>query len=109
MQKNSYEKGEYFACLVARMINCLLDLKGNRRVKPTPQSGAIVGWKGDLTNLPECLKDYVIECKNHKKINIPMWWRQVVDEGIKMAKEPMLVISLEDEILIVKRLKEELK
>jgi hypothetical protein len=107
MKRSNYEKGEDFAWKVADMITSFIP--GRYDVRPSPRSGAISSWKGDLTFLPKQLSQYVVECKDCKTIKIGDWWKQVVDEAIKSSKDPMLVLSLGDEILVVKRLKDNLK
>lgn len=111
MKQSNWRKGEEFTKKIVKMINEASwgSWSSYGGCKPTPRSGAIKGWKGDITGLPNHLNRFVIECKFHHIIKIGDWWKQVVSESIQMSKNPMLIFALGDEILVVKRLKDELK
>jgi hypothetical protein len=106
---SGYEKGIRFQDQVAGLINLLWGLAGKRRVTSTPRSGAIFGFKGDLRNLPKELSEFVIECKDCKKLELPQWWNQSKEEAEVMGKYPWLVFKLGDEVLSCKRLEDDLK
>ena len=79
-------KGTRLEKLVSKRID---DVLGDYGIwaKRTPMSGAIEGWKGDVTsNLP-----IVIECKNQERLNFRDAWRQAKSQA--GSKMPILVTS----------------
>jgi hypothetical protein len=69
-------------------------------------SGSRDGLKGDLFLLPKPLNTFVVECKDDKSLQIHKWWKQVKDEGVQMAKNPLLVLKLEEDIVLMGKIKD---
>lgn len=77
MPINSRDKGNRAEREVAKMINTYLGTNCRR----TPLSGGL-SIKGDIIDIDvdSIASQYHFEIKNTKKLNIPMWWKQIYSD-----------------------------
>ena len=92
--KTSVQKGKLLEKYVADQIRLKeIDLKAY----PSHGSGNGATEKGDIwTSMMILGQNAGIECKNHKTISIPEWWRQT-KKLESLGREPVLVYKLPHE------------
>jgi hypothetical protein len=67
-----------------------------------PGSGAIQGMKGDLTNFPKPLDRILASLKNvEASQRLVDWWAKAKQDAVQMAKEPAIIMTIEDDDVIV--------
>lgn len=91
---NNRAKGDELQEYVAKKIRETgLDLKA----KSNPDSGSGTGEKSDIvTDLQICGLNAGIECKNHAKANVKIWWDQTIKLE-SLGYEPVLAYKLDNE------------
>lgn len=94
--KNTKQKGKLLEDYVAdRLVETGLD----PRAKRDGASGAGNREKGDIsTSVSINGRNLGIECKNHKTLHIPDWWKQTKKLEV-LNREPVLVFKLPQESL----------
>ncbi len=92
--KTSVQKGKLLEKWVADQIR----EKGlDPRAYPSHGSGNGSGEKGDIwTSMMILGQNAGIECKNHKSLAIPDWWRQT-RKLESLGREPVLTFKLHNE------------
>ena len=94
--RSAKAKGKILESYVAEQIR---DKEIDPRAYPSHGSGSSPTEKGDIwTSMMILGQNAGIECKNHKTLSIPDWWRQT-KKLESLGREPVLVFKIDQEPL----------
>ena len=100
--KMAYKIGYNYEANIRDKTNKELGLDKMSGVKRMPGSGAIQGMKGDLTNFPKPMDRLLASLKNvQPQQRLIDWWGKAKKDAIEMAKEPCIVMKIEDDDCIM--------